>query len=276
MPPRSVAAALALAFLAATAGPRSSAADTDSPYTLSWAADAPVLALAAGGVVLPLVFQDGLVGDGGPFRSGSVNALDRWVTRQHLAGADAASNVLLYSLVALPFAADALDVGLNRQTWAGWAVDAVVIAEALLVNEAVNQLVKVTVQRPRPLLYDRPADDPAYGVADNHLSFYSGHTSKTFAAGMAWASTFTRRHPGSAWRFAAFGGAALAGGTVGLLRVLAGKHFVTDVAVGALMGTAIGLGVPWLHQRSAGRPSVVLVPRAQGALVVIDLPLRGL
>jgi membrane-associated phospholipid phosphatase len=266
---------LALALLV-LASPRPLPAASDSPYTLSWAADAPVMALAAGAAVLPQVFLDELVGNGGPYRSASINPLDRWVTRQHSGAANTTSDVLLWSMVALPFAADALDVGLSRRTWAGWAVDAVVIAQALLVNEAVNQLVKVTVQRPRPLLYDRPSGDPSHGTADNHLSFYSGHTSNTFAAGMAWAGTFARRHPTSPWRWAAFGGATLAGGTVGLMRVLAGKHFVTDVAVGALMGTAIGLGVPWLHERSAGKPSVVAWPAPGGALVVLDFPLQGL
>jgi membrane-associated phospholipid phosphatase len=30
--------------------------------------------------------------------------------------------------------------------------------------------------------------------------------------------------------------------------VAAGKHFPSDVVVGALVGTGVGLLVPWLHQ----------------------------
>ena len=42
-------------------------------------------------------------------------------------------------------------------------------------------------------------------------------------------------------------------------RVASGDHFPTDVAVAAVMGTAIGIAVPWLHLRR-GRTSVQLTP----------------
>jgi membrane-associated phospholipid phosphatase len=42
-------------------------------------------------------------------------------------------------------------------------------------------------------------------------------------------------------------GATLAtAGAVGMLRIVAQKHYVTDVLTGAAVGTASGLGIPWL------------------------------
>jgi membrane-associated phospholipid phosphatase len=46
-----------------------------------------------------------------------------------------------------------------------------------------------------------------------------------------------------------YGAVIAGGGTTGLLRVLAGKHFPTDVIVGAVAGSAVGLTVPFLHRR---------------------------
>jgi membrane-associated phospholipid phosphatase len=37
--------------------------------------------------------------------------------------------------------------------------------------------------------------------------------------------------------------------SVGVERVASGHHFPTDVAVAAVVGTGIGIGVPWLHLR---------------------------
>jgi len=268
--PRLVAVLLVLALLC----PRPLVAEAPaSPYTLSWAVDVPVTVGAAAAWALPQIFMNDLVRGGGPYDSASINGMDRFVTGLHSTGANTASDVMLWSLVALPFAATALDVGVSSGGgWRGWATDSAVIAEAVLVSAALNQVTKFAVQRPRPLLYDRPAGDPALAVADNHVSFYSGHTSTAFAAGMAWASTFARRHPDSPWRFVAYGGAATLGSTVGLLRMLAGKHFTSDVLVGAAMGTLVGLGVPWLHARS-GLAVTVAPGRGGGALVAITLPL---
>lgn len=274
-------ALLASRPLAAETPVRSDSPQAASPYTLSWAFDVPVSVGAAAVLVLPQFFLDDLVRGGGPYDSASINGMDRFVTGWHSSGANTASDVLLWSMVALPFAATALDVGLSsgaarsgsgQDGWRGWATDSAVIAEAVLVSAALNQVTKLAVQRPRPLLYDRPAGDAAYAVADNHLSFYSGHTSTAFAAGMAWAFTFAQRHPGSPWRFAAYGGAAALGGTVGLLRMLAGKHFTSDVLVGALAGTLVGIGVPWLHARS-GSALAVAPGRGGGAMLAITVPL---
>jgi hypothetical protein len=266
-------AVLVLAPASAHAGPADpSSPSSGSPYAVSWAVDLPVSAAAAAALVVPHFLMDDLVRGGGPHDAASVNGLDRFVTDLHSSGANTASDVLLWSLVALPFAANGLDAGLSGDSWGGWATDGVVMAEAVLVSAGLNQLTKIAVQRPRPLLYDRPAGDPSLDVPDNHLSFYSGHTSTTFAAGMAWAFTFAHRHPDSPWRYAAYGGAALAGSTVGLLRVLAGKHFVSDVLVGAVAGTLCGLGVPWLHTRTGASVAATPGPRG-GAVMSITVPL---
>ncbi|HEY6461118.1 MAG TPA: phosphatase PAP2 family protein, partial [Polyangiaceae bacterium] len=71
------------------------------------------------------------------------------------------------------------------------------------------------------------------------------------------------------------GGALVLAATTATLRVVSDQHYASDVIAGALVGTAIGLGVPALHY-SGGRPrnprtgwlDVRLVPTGLGATVI--------
>ena len=89
---------------------------------------------------------------------------------------------------------------------------------------------------------------------DSHLSFFSGHASTTFAASVAGAYLFAQNTADKRARAAVWGfELALAGATANL-RTRAGKHFYSDVIVGALVGAAVGFAVPRLH----GGPRVEL------------------
>ncbi len=171
-----------------------------------------------------------------------------------------------------PFVLDALDVH-RSGSWDGFDTDAAVLLEAVVLNLGVDQLVKVATHRPRPLLYGLSPGDARLSDAVNYRSFYSGHTSGTFAVGMAYARTHALRHPGSRGNWAVYGGVIVVGATVGALRVAAGEHFPTDVLVGAAAGTAIGLLVPALHRPQALR-RVALVPARGGVMLRIQLPPR--
>ena len=122
--------------------------------------------------------------------------------------------------------------------------DLVVLGQASALADAASAWLKVVVQRPRPPRYTAEAglyQDPEYG-----LSFPSGHATLAFTAAAAYWSIQQRR--GQARRHAAqiltlF---ALAGLTAAA-RVEAHKHFPTDVAAGAALGTAIGWTWPRLH-----------------------------
>lgn len=125
-----------------------------------------------------------------------------------------------------------------------------IYGESLAINLALYQGVKRLVQRPRPYLYSKAADAMQFaeGAGDDaHLSFYSGHAASTFCAAttgayLVAASSGSRRERMLAWAGGFAGAAATAN-----LRVRAGKHFYSDVAVGALVGIAVGYLVPALH-----------------------------
>jgi len=65
-------------------------------------------------------------------------------------------------------------------------------------------------------------------------SFPSGHTAGAFAAASVFAGMYREQHPWVAWM--AYGTAAL----VGVSRVALGRHFPSDVVVGACIGDSFG------------------------------------
>ncbi len=151
--------------------------------------------------------------------------------------------------------------------------DLLIIAEAAVLAAVVNQTVKFVAQRERPFVHalspeQRLATDDPH---DNNLSFYSGHTSFTFALATAAGTVAELRGYRNSWLVWSVG-VPLAGLT-GYLRMAAEKHYFSDVLVGAAVGSAFGVGVPLLlHPRigriQAGAVELRAVPSANGVALV--------
>ena len=121
-----------------------------------------------------------------------------------------------------------------------------VFGETLAVNLALNGMTKLLFPRSRPYTYAHDHggyDDPR----DYRISFYSSHSSNSFAAAMSGSYLFAESTR-SAWakRGAWAASFALAGATA-TLRVRAGRHYYSDIVTGALLGSTIGIVVPVLH-----------------------------
>ena len=122
----------------------------------------------------------------------------------------------------------------------------VVYSEALTANLFFNFASKLSARRPRPYTHSMPAKaDP--DPDDRNVSFYSGHSSTAFTAAVAGSLLFAESAPDRASRHLVWGlELALASATANL-RVRAGKHYYSDVVVGGLVGSGIGILVPVLH-----------------------------
>ncbi len=144
-------------------------------------------------------------------------------------------------------------------------VDALVVAEAVALAAVGAQGVKYVVARRRPYVTPTtPASD-----ADQNLSFYSGHTAFAFAATAAATTVAVQRgYKTATW--VALAGAVLATST-GYLRIAADRHYLTDVLMGAAIGTGAGVGLPLLLHPVEKRPrvrSVWVVPAPGGAALI--------
>jgi membrane-associated phospholipid phosphatase len=142
-----------------------------------------------------------------------------------------------------------------------------VYADTLASEVLLNSLVKVTVRRPRPYTY--ASDECVFReqANDADVSFYSGHSSTSFAAAMAGSYLFAEGARSSGARAAGWGlEFALASATANL-RLRAGKHYYSDVLVGALVGSGLGILVPLLH--GAKRVPTAAEKLAAGAGLVV-------
>ena len=234
-----------LVFGGLATGGRSAHADPDigrpaAVYDVSLPIDGAVIVVSAAGILVPYALSSRLIHPTCPCSPSSVNSFDRGVIGNASDTADLISNVTVGLAIVAPPVADWLALGTSRTL----LDDLVVFAESLTVNGAVNTGVKYAVQRPIPRAYSDPAV-----VADpgSYRSFYSGHTSLTFAALSTTSVTLNARY-GLTWQpwVATF----VIGASVGIERILAGYHFYTDVLVGAAAGAAVGIAVPLVHLRA--------------------------
>jgi membrane-associated phospholipid phosphatase len=146
------------------------------------------------------------------------------------------------------------------------ARDLLFVAEAAALAATMNQVVKLGVGRQRPFVHFGNYADPDRGHdSDDNTSFYSGHASLAFSLAAAAGTVSTLRGYRSApWVWAA--GMTLATG-VAYLRIASDMHYLTDALAGAVVGSAIGVGVPLLLHGREGAAG------AAGGARVVPLPL---
>ena len=193
-------------------------------------------------------------------RSEIALGLDRSVVGNHSVAARSWSDGLITGLTVAPLLLVAVDHGWQSgDARDALLTDAVLLAETASVNLALNTVVKHAVGRKRPLTYDASWSDADRSSADASLSFYSGHSATAFAMATATSRIFMIRHPDSDWVLPLWLGSEALAATTAVLRVEAGKHFWSDVAVGALVGSAVGYLVPELHLRGHQTGSVARV-----------------
>jgi membrane-associated phospholipid phosphatase len=181
------------------------------------------------------------------FDEGARNAL-RASSAAGRARAATASDIGYFGL---PIYAIGVEAGLV--TWLGKGKGdaalqlALIDAEALAINGLLSRAAQKGIARARP--------DAQPGTTDN-TSFFSGHTSTAFTT----ASVLCVQHA----RLQIFGNAAdqivcpvavaIAAAT-GLMRIVADRHWASDVIAGATIGTAVGLSVSWAHLGGDSRPA---------------------
>jgi len=194
-----------------------------------------------------------------------LNGLDTW--GRGLAGsteatrkrADTWSNVVDFGLlpVSVLGAQYALAHG-SGQPQGVFFQDAGIIIQTAVLSSVLNQSAKFIAGRERPFVHVLPEDQKGLTAhpTDNNVSFYSGHTNLAFALVVSAGTVAELRgyqHRGWIWAV----GLPLAT-TVPLLRMAADKHYLTDVATGALLGSAFGVAVPLLlHGRVSEMPGAV-------------------
>lgn len=219
-------------------------------YELHLAVDIPVTVVAASAGLVRLLFEDRLVTKNCPCDPAGINRLDRGTVGNHSAFASTAADVTVYGVMAALPLVDLLDLGGSR----AWGEDLVVYLETLAVDTGLQNATNFITARPRPRTY---AGEPSFVTSgEGYLSFYAGHVSTAFASLSVAAFTIRKRYGEQVWPWIVGG---LIASSVAFERVASGEHFPTDVVVGALVGTGVGIVVPWFHLRR-GETQISIAP----------------
>ena len=120
-------------------------------------------------------------------------------------------------------------------------------AETMLLAYGAKEIAKNCVDRARPYMYFDGAPVDKIEEGDWEDSFFSGHTTLSFAAATFTCFKYCQYFPESIYKpFVITCSYSLAAVTAGL-RLASGNHFLTDVLCGAAAGSLVGFLVPWIN-----------------------------
>jgi membrane-associated phospholipid phosphatase len=125
--------------------------------------------------------------------------------------------------------------------------DGLVILESGLTATAVSSIVTLSAGRPRPFLYGDKAPLGDRNSADAGLSFVSNHVAVGCAVVTSTFMAMRRLEPRSKVPYVILGVGGATAGFIAVGRIMAGKHFITDTLMGAVIGTSMGVIVPAMH-----------------------------
>ncbi len=197
---------------------------------------------------------------GGVFLDDAVRDALRAPTVAARRDADNVSNVLLYSMVALPYLTSSTDVVVAHGSWRDAIALDLVNAEAQGFATAGVFLFKTLIARERPYAnalglatwcIDHTTD-PACG-SDRNASFFSGHTTLTFTSASLVCleqTVFDATGPNGV----TCGGVMAVAGITAALRIVADMHYATDTLVGGAYGVLSGMLLPYVFHFAPWAP----------------------
>jgi undecaprenyl-diphosphatase len=256
----------AAAFAALALAPRAASADppptrsAGQHFQIDPVADGVLTAGGAGFAgLLSLVLSTGEIQATTPGPTSNLLSFDRGAVTQTIdPNANTISNVVLFGSIAFALIDPVLS-GL-RDGFDAFLVDAVMYAETVSLTEAITDMTKIAVRRPRPIDYLNCSRNPpeCANNTDVQLSFFSGHASTVGAVGATATYLAFVRDPGSVRAWTTLGVSTALTAFVSYERVRSGEHFPTDVIAGSLAGAVVGVLVPHLHRHKEEHPPVVV------------------
>ncbi|MDB4934257.1 MAG: uncharacterized protein JWP87_1229 [Labilithrix sp.] len=217
------------------------------------------------------------------FDKGVRNGL-RLSTRDGRRAAQTVGDAFYYGGLAYPFLVDVVAVTLiGHQKPDVAAQMALIDAEAFAITGFLSFLSNATIRRQRPYLRECGAGKPDQGfpaceTGGQGEGFFSGHTAIAYTGAALTCShhahlpLYGKSGAGGTIACISMLAGATAGGTA---RLLADKHYATDVLVGAGIGLASGFLVPLLHYRG-GNDAAAEASAKPSDLRVMPVPMLSL
>ncbi len=128
----------------------------------------------------------------------------------------------------------------------------------ILTTYSVSHLPKALIKRYRPYSYNDEVEDEIRSSPAATLSFFSAHTSVSFASAVFLSTTFNKYNPDSNLTPYIWGTSLLLSSAVGYLRYASGNHFPTDIIAGAIIGSVVGFLIPLIHESNEEEKGTVV------------------
>jgi membrane-associated phospholipid phosphatase len=181
---------------------------------------------------------------------------DRWTVHVYSKSIDQASYIPFYVAIPLPLLC-LVDQKMRKDFWKiGY-----LYVEALAATGVVYSSAVALTNRYRPFTYNKESPMDLAMESNSKKSFFAGHVALVATSSFFMARVYADYHPDSKLKWVFYTGAGALTAATGIMRNLAGMHFLSDVLLGAAVGTASGLLVPSLHKIKPGKtPHLTILP----------------
>lgn len=231
---------------------RCAATKESSPFALNVFADIGLGLAGAGLFATAAVIRNDVEGyDGdGKFKEEDINSFDKlWFNGYDKTLDDLGNIGPAATLLALPVGIYLTETIVKNFPARELATVGVMFAESWLLSTGIKNIMKTTFTRTRPYMYTDEWDEKGVESGDWKLSFPSGHTTDAFLGATFTTYTFWKYFPESKFKVPVLITSYALATTTAFMRVWSGNHFMTDVAAGAVIGSAIGFLVPFIHEK---------------------------
>lgn len=174
----------------------------------------------------------------------SINSIDRFATKHWSPTFSRISDITLF-LGACSTPLLFLDKKIKKE----WFTISFMYLEATIFSYGVTQIAKGSTDRLRPYVYNPQAPLEKKLNPDAKNSFFSGHTALTATYSFLTYKIYSDFYPQSDLKPFFLAGAIGLPLLTATSRVLAGKHYVSDVITGYTLGALVGYGLPYLHRK---------------------------
>lgn len=137
------------------------------------------------------------------------------------------------------------------------------LLQTMAIQSGLNLMVRSTQLWPRPYIFSENGGDARF-KGEAYGSFYSGHASAAFSVAVLTSTWFQNTYSSSKYIPYLWATSLSLATTVSVLRVVAGKHYPTDVIAGALMGTLVSISVLKIHEHQSPSLSIQVGPNYLG------------
>jgi len=219
----------------------------DAPYRLSWKTDLITTAVGTGLFVYANSLDNGrtplTAEKANSFTHKDVNWFDRSATYKYNPQLREVSDQLgAFALVA-PLTLLA-DKGVRRDI----ATIGTMFIQTRLFAYGTANISKRSITRYRPYIYNPNVSYEDKIAKDPGQSFFAQQTTSVFSTAVFVATVFSDYHPDSKYKPWIWAGSLAAASAISVVRYETGIHYTSDILVGALVGSAIGYGIPKIHR----------------------------